>query len=124
MSQLCNHRTGPPALCSCVDFFLQCSVPVRFEGRSVTGARMFPASIQGVLQVPLWEAAFVACSSIQGTVHRGPIVLGKGTRCQLLNLLYKIHPQSDELDWNFGNKWLVLVIVTEMKLSFLFPVIF
>lgn len=58
------------------------------------------------------------CSWILGTCTEAPLSEGKGTRCQLLNLLHKIHPQSDELDWNFGNQSLALVVVAETEIVF------
>lgn len=69
--------TEVPALCSCVDSSLQCSVPVRFAGR-LQVPKCFPQVDRRALQVPLWGAALDGVFVDSGNVHRSSIVLGKG----------------------------------------------
>jgi hypothetical protein len=50
------------------------------------------------------------------TFTEAPLSLRKDVSHQLLNLLCKILPQTDELDWNLGNKWLPLMVMIEPEI--------
>lgn len=108
---IANQRTSHSSLFLGGPF----SFSVRFEG----WARTLPAGRWGRFSRCLLRGCIWCCAHWFWEARtEAPLSQRKGTRCQLLNLLYKIYPWSDALDWNFGNKWLALVVVTETEVVF------